>query len=158
MKKILLLSVWLIATIVVYAQETGKGIQFLDNEPWEEVVKKAKKQRKLIFVDCYTSWCGPCKKLAAEVFTRKDVGDYVNKKFVSVKYDVEKPNGLEFARKYRDQISAFPTLLLIRQDGSIMQRIVGAFPAKDILEAIQNGVNGKTWQVLEKELILRKHT
>ena len=31
MKKILLLSVWLIATIVVYAQETGKGIQFLDN-------------------------------------------------------------------------------------------------------------------------------
>lgn len=56
MKKILLLSVWLIATIVVYAQETGKGIQFLDNEPWEEVVKKAKKQRKLIFVDCYTSW------------------------------------------------------------------------------------------------------
>ena len=62
MKKILLLSVWLVATIVVYAQEAGKGIQFLDNEPWEEVVKKAKKQRKLIFVDCYTSWCGPCKK------------------------------------------------------------------------------------------------
>ena len=55
MKKILLLSVWLVATIVVYAQEAGKGIQFLDNEPWEEVVKKAKKQRKLIFVDCYTS-------------------------------------------------------------------------------------------------------
>jgi len=44
MKKILLLSVWLVATIVVYAQEAGKGIQFLDNEPWEEVVKKAKKQ------------------------------------------------------------------------------------------------------------------
>ena len=113
MKKILLLSVWLVATIVVYAQEAGKGIKFLDNEPWEEVVKTAKKQRKLIFVDCYTSWCGPCKKLAAEVFTRKDVGDYVNKKFVSVKYDVEKPNGLEFARKYRELISAFPTLLLI---------------------------------------------
>ena len=34
-----------------------------------------------------------------------------------------------------------------------MQRIVGAFPAKDILEAIQNGVNGKTWQALEKEYL-----
>jgi len=153
MKKFLLLSVYFIASIVVYAQETGKGIQFLDNEPWEEVVKIAKKQRKPIFVDCYTSWCGPCKKLAAEVFTRKDVGDYVNKKFVSVKYDVEKTNGLEFARKYREQISAFPTLLLIRTDGSVMQRIVGAFPAEEILEAIRNGVNGKTWQALEKEYL-----
>ncbi|WP_065218988.1 MULTISPECIES: thioredoxin family protein [Butyricimonas] len=153
MKKLLLLSVWLMASVVLCAQEAGKGILFLDNKPWEEVVKQAQKQRKPIFVDCYTSWCGPCKKLAAEVFTQKEVGKYINKNFVSVKYDVEKDAGLAFARKYRDQITAFPTLLLIRPDGSVMQRIVGAYPTKEILEAIQNGLAGKTWQTLEKEYL-----
>lgn len=133
------------------AQNADKGVRFLDNEAWETVVKKAQKQKKPVFVDCYTSWCGPCRKLAAEVFTREDVGNLLNKRFVCVKYDVEKGAGLEFARKYRDQIHAFPTLLLIKTDGTVMQRIVGAFPAEEIMTAVQNGLDGKTWQSLEKE-------
>ena len=123
----------------------------MDNASWEKVVKDAKEQNKLIFVDCYTTWCGPCKRLAAEVFPREDLGTYVNERFVSVKYDVERGNGLEFAKQYRDLIHGFPTLLLIDTEGKVLNRIVGFFPAETILKAIQNSVEGRTWQVMEQE-------
>ncbi len=150
-KKIFLFGVCLLFIQLLWAQETEKGIRFIDNEPWEKVLKKAKKQHKPIFVDCYTSWCGPCKQLAKDVFTREDVGQFVNEQFVSVKYDVEKENGLNFARQYRDQISAFPTLLLIQTDGTVMSRIVGAYPAEEILQSIKDGLEGKTWQKMAQE-------
>lgn len=54
------------------AQE--KGTRF-ENITLEEALAKATKKEKaggkspkLIFVDCYTSWCGPCKKMASQVF------------------------------------------------------------------------------------------
>ena len=88
LKKILLLGTILFFSFILHAQE--KGVQFMDNTPWENVIQKAKEQNKWIFVDCYTSWCGPCKMLATDVFTRDDVGLFLNDKFVNVKYDVEK--------------------------------------------------------------------
>ena len=72
LKKILLLGTILFFSFILHAQE--KGVQFMDNTPWENVIQKAKEQNKWIFVDCYTSWCGPCKMLATDVFTRDDVG------------------------------------------------------------------------------------
>lgn len=156
MKKILLWMTALLAAMQVAAQENGKGIQFMDNEAWEKVVKAAGKQNKLIFVDCYTTWCGPCRQLSRDVFPREDVGNYVNDKFVSVKYDVERGEGLNFAKKYREQITAFPTLLLINTEGKVLHRIVGYFPAETILQAIKDGVEGRTWQAMEKEYPAKK--
>ena len=151
MKKFFLWITALFFAANVFAQEGSKGIQFMDNASWGKVVKDAKEQNKLIFVDCYTTWCGPCKRLAAEVFPREDLGTYVNERFVSVKYDVERGNGLEFAKQYRDLIHGFPTLLLIDTEGKVLNRIVGFFPAETILKAIQNSVEGRTWQVMEQE-------
>ena len=55
-----------------------------------EALEAAKSENKLVFMDCYTSWCGPCKALAKDIFTRKDVGDFFNANFINVKYDMEK--------------------------------------------------------------------
>ena len=56
----------------------NRSIGFEQTREWKKVIKKAKKEKKLIFVDCYTSWCGPCKMLAKDVFTRDEVADYFN--------------------------------------------------------------------------------
>ena len=56
----------------------GQGIEFMDNEPWSKVLQRAKEQNQLIFMDCYTVWCGPCKGLAQDVFPQKQVGDFFN--------------------------------------------------------------------------------
>jgi thioredoxin-related protein len=42
-----------------------------------DAINKAKKEQKLIFLDLYTSWCVPCKKLAKEVFTNDTVADFL---------------------------------------------------------------------------------
>ncbi|GAH00631.1 unnamed protein product, partial [marine sediment metagenome] len=70
----------------------GQGINF-NVHSFEEAIKTAKAENKLIFVDAYTTWCGPCKWMSKNVFTEGKVGDYFNESFVNVKIDMEKGEG-----------------------------------------------------------------
>lgn len=96
-------------TFQLSAQE--KGIKFLESQEWNQAVKKAKKEKRLIFVDCYTKTCGPCKMLAANVFPIDSVGEFFNKHFVNVKMDMEEGDGGLITREYG--VMAYPTLLFI---------------------------------------------
>ena len=149
MKKVLLFILFGWLALEAGAQE---GTRFLDNEPWEKVVKKAEKTGKLIFVDCYTSWCGPCKQLATEIFPQKKVGDYMNEKFICVKYDMEKEEGLELDKRYPGEVKSYPTMLIISpQKEEILHKVVGSQPADELLAAIESGLQGNTIYALEKE-------
>lgn len=90
----------------------AQGIKFESSETsFQQAAEKAKQSKKLIFMDCYTTWCGPCKWLAANVFPNDTVGAFFNRHFVSVKMDMEKGEGPKLAKQY--QVSAYPTLLFI---------------------------------------------
>jgi thiol:disulfide interchange protein len=54
------------------------GIKFESHLSWNEILAKAKTENKYIFIDCYTTWCGPCKYMSKNIFTQKEVGDYFN--------------------------------------------------------------------------------
>lgn len=137
--------------MIVVSWSFAQGTRFMDNEPWATVVEEAQKQNKLIFVDCYTSWCGPCKQLATEIFPQKKVGDFMNEKFVCVKYNMEKGEGLKFNSQYPGEVKAYPTLLIINCKGEIIHKIVGSSSADDLLMAINAGLAGNTVYNLEKE-------
>ena len=47
-----------------------------------KALEAAKVENKLVFMDCYTSWCGPCKRMAAQGFTQEKAGEYFNPRFV----------------------------------------------------------------------------
>lgn len=128
MKKIFVL--FLISLGCIYTGFT-QGIKFEQAE-WSKLLEKAKKENKLIFMDCYTSWCGPCKRLASEVFTQKEVGQFFNGHFINTKYDMEVGEGVTLREKYG--VTAFPTLLYINADGEIVHRTVGGMPDKKLLE------------------------
>ncbi|HMP31839.1 MAG TPA: thioredoxin family protein, partial [Saprospiraceae bacterium] len=85
MKKTITLSLAVLFACNLWAQ----GMIFEKNTTWEQVVAKAKAENKLIFVDCYTTWCGPCKKLDAEVFPNPEVGAFFNKHFVNLKVQMD---------------------------------------------------------------------
>ncbi len=127
MKKIL--SVFLILVVaIVYSQE---GIQFSELS-FNEVLAKAKKENKLVFLDAYASWCGPCKMLDRKVFPLKTVGDFYNKNFVNTHIDMEKGEGPQIAQRY--QIRSYPTLLILNSDGEVIQKTMGYTEEKEFLE------------------------
>jgi len=104
-------------------QAFATGIDFNHELTLQEALDKAKKEGKLVFMDCYTSWCGPCKRLAATVFTDSSVGAYFNNNYINVKFDMEKGEGPYIAGRY--QVTAYPTLLWLDGNGSIKNKVVG---------------------------------
>ena len=104
------------------------GIEFYHN--LEEAKKIAKEQNKLIFLDGYASWCGPCKMMDRRVFRNDKVADYYNANFINVKIDMDK--NVKLRNEYK--IRAYPTLLYLNADGSIIHKKVGFHDAGDFLE------------------------
>ena len=70
----------------------AQGIQWQTGS-FESILNKAKAQKKLIYVDIYTTWCTPCKKMDSEVFTNSNVGKIFNDNFINYKIDGEKGEG-----------------------------------------------------------------
>ena len=106
------------------------GIEFFEGT-FKEAMEKAKKENKLIFLDTYASWCGPCKRMSAYVFTNEEVGKYFNENFVNVKMDMEKGEGPALAAQLR--VSAYPTLFFIDGYGNGKYTHVGYLKADDLL-------------------------
>lgn len=119
----------------------GKGIAFEENT-FTEALDKAKKENKLLFLDAYTSWCGPCKIMSSKVFTLPQVGDYFNRHFINVKVDMEKGEGIDLTKRYN--VTAYPTMLLIDTDGNVRHKIVGAKSADELIRCAEEGLNEET--------------
>jgi thiol-disulfide isomerase/thioredoxin len=109
----------------------AQGIEFFHGT-WAEAQEKARAEEKLIFVDAYASWCGPCKRMAKETFPNEKVGAFFNANFLCLKIDMEKPENAEFAGKY--PVSSYPTLLFIDGTGKIVLKEIGAKSVDQILE------------------------
>jgi len=120
------------------------GIRFIEGEKWENILKMAQEQDKYIFMDCYTSWCGPCKALSKDIFTRKDVGDFFNENFINVKYDMEKGEGKELHAHYKANIIGYPTLLLINKEGKVVHQMAGFQEADVLIAGMKAGKEGKS--------------
>lgn len=123
-KSIKILFVALVSVLMMTsASEGNKGIAFADIS-LDEAKAMSKETGKLIFIDCYTDWCGPCKRMAATSFKDEKVGEVFNKKFINLKIEMEKnPIGVELAKRYR--VRAYPTLLVIDSEGTLIKQVIG---------------------------------
>lgn len=126
MKKLTIFSALFIGALA-FAQ----GIKFEDSN-FSTILAKAKKENKLIFIDAYASWCGPCKLMVKNVFPQPAVGDYYNSHFVNAKIDMEKGEGIELAKKYN--VKAFPTYLFVDGNGEVVHRTLGYVEENDFIQ------------------------
>lgn len=140
-----------LSSLVLNAQEIRYDrVDFRQAPEWSETLSMARQSGKLIFLDGYTSWCRPCKKMDKEVFTQARVANYFNQKFINVKYDMEKGEGVKLKKKY--DVTAFPTYLFINGRGKIVHKILGAHTeGNDFLEhSMLADIPGQSYSDLQK--------
>lgn len=129
------LSTWAVAKPPSLTNPQGpKGVVFHKGN-WNSLLAKARKERKPIFVDVYTTWCGPCKAMSRNTFANNNVGLYANRNFIPYKLDAERGEGPRLARKYR--VNAYPTILFFDHEGRIKGRQVGYQGANTFLNTLQ---------------------
>jgi len=114
---------------------SAQGVNFVEGLSWSAVQAKAKAENKYIFVDGFTTWCGPCRMMRTLILTQPEAGAYFNDKFISVSVQLDTTAGDEkqVRRWYSDahdlmvryNIHAFPTFLVFSPDGRPLNRIVG---------------------------------
>jgi thioredoxin-related protein len=133
MKRVFFLLV-LVPFLLKAQQDTG--VHFENGLGWAAIQAKAKAENKYIFMDCYTTWCGPCRFMATEIFPRQESGSYFNDKFVSVTVQLDSTakdadnikawyaDGHDIAGKYN--VRAYPTYLIFAPDGHVVHRLVGS--------------------------------
>jgi len=115
-----------------------QGMKFFDGN-WEKLLKQAEKEKRIIYVDAFTEWCGPCKKMAKDVFTTQEAGKFYNSNFINYKMDMEKGEGLEIAKKYK--VKAYPTYLFINSNGELVHRAVGSMKVTDFILLGENALD-----------------
>lgn len=150
MKKIFLFAAF-IPTLLL-AQE--KGVKFDHESSWQQVQAKAKAEHKYIFMDCFTTWCGPCKYMTAQIFPQESVGEALNKDFINIKVQLDttdKDNeqvkkwyqdGHDIANKY--SVRAYPTYLIFDPNGKLVHKAVGSSPAEEFIVKVKNALNPET--------------
>lgn len=128
---LLLIIAGIFACIEGSAQHKGVDFRIID---FEKALENAGTENRLVFMDCYTSWCGPCKAMARDVFTVDSIADYFNSTFVCIKYDMEK-EGKELAKRY--PLSCYPTFLIIDENGKELHRLSGYYSPEKLMQAIR---------------------
>ena len=122
---------------------SAQGIQFAEGKTFQQLVDSAKQTGKMLFVDCYTKWCGPCKMMARDVFPSKICGDYINPRFVSAKFDMEEGEGLTIRKQFG--VNAYPTMLIINPNTVKEEaRMVGGSKAEEFIKKLNETLSGES--------------
>ncbi len=139
----------LLAAIMLNASASAQdksteGMQFEHLPTWKDVIAKAKKENKLVFLDCYTTWCGPCKMMSSQVFSQKNVGEFYNANYVNAKVQLDETDGDdEYTKNWYSQgkeiadrydVKAYPTYLIFNGDGEVVHRFVGSMSPEEFIK------------------------
>lgn len=116
------------STVLTNAQVIFQNISF------EDALKKANAESKMIFVDVYTTWCGPCKRMDSQVFSNVAVGKRINRDFVSIKIDNEKSE--DRAKMVPYNIKGYPTMLVLDRTGKELLRVYGFHDVDELIKQL----------------------
>jgi thioredoxin-related protein len=159
--KRLIIALLLFVPIFLMAQNE-KGISFLYSTNWNQLVQKAKSEHKFIFVDAMATWCGPCKDMDRIVYADPMIGDFMQKKFLSVKLQFDRTPGdnqwvkdwynatLNMQKTYR--IDGFPTMLFFNPDGQLVYLEVGYKSKQKFMEIANMALTSDYVLTIEKYL------
>jgi thioredoxin-related protein len=151
MKKI---AIILLLALPLLGKAQEKGIRFENSLSWDQIKEKAKSEKKYIFMDVYASWCGPCKMMDRDVYTKDTIGSLMNEKFISVKVqmDSSKNDNEQVRSWYADAkkigqeypVQGFPTLLFFSPEGKLAYKQLGFQSRSDFISLAKRALDPQT--------------
>lgn len=123
-----------------HESDSGEGIQFFEGT-WDEALALAKQENKLIFLDVYATWCGPCKVLKAKTFPDVEAGKYFNDNFINLTLDGEKGEGIKVAKQLN--VRAYPSLFILNADGEPIVFYAGYLKPDELIQLGKAGIENK---------------
>ena len=109
--------------VAVVTECKAEGIRFFRGS-FTEVLKQAKAENKKVFVDFYTTWCGPCQLMSKNVFPEDEVGAYFNEHFINYQINAEDKAYMAEVKRYG--VTAYPTMFILDAEGNVLGKQLGA--------------------------------
>jgi len=132
MRRVATLTLLAVLTVCVSARA---AVEWQRN--YKAALQKAKSENKLVMLDIYAEWCGPCKMLDKNTFSNKDVEARLSNEFIAVKIDLDKsPEAMELAKKF--DVNAIPHIVFLDADGKKLSDIVGYIPPDEFLKELDS--------------------
>jgi thioredoxin-related protein len=100
---------------------------------------QARQDDRPVFVFWTAAWCPPCSQVKSTIFTRADFIEK-SRSFVPVYVDGDTPNGQTLGRRFR--VTGYPTMVLLRPDGSEITRLAGSVAPAKYMQALNRGIAG----------------
>ncbi|TAE71414.1 MAG: thioredoxin family protein [Bacteroidetes bacterium] len=137
MKKIFLvgiLALFFFSNLLAQKKAAKSGVTFYEGT-WNELLAKAKEEKKPFWVDIYTTWCGPCKMMAKQTFADEEVGKFTSENYISYKLDAENGEGVNISEKYG--VEAYPTFLIFNAEGKLLAKEEGFKDAERFIYVLE---------------------
>lgn len=132
---------------------SAQGIKF-EKGSLHALLQKAKAENKLLFIDAMADWCGPCKLMDKNIFSKTEVGAFYNKHFINAKFDMQKDAvGMEIAKKYN--VYSYPTFLFLNGDGQLIMENKGYMDESSFMNLGKHAANATTVLAEVKEKFLK---
>lgn len=116
-------------------------VNFYVTDQLTAVMEKAKREKKVVFLDFYTTWCAPCRMMDQSVFRDEDVAAYMNQNCINMKINAEKGEGVALKLQYN--VNAYPSYIFINADGDEVLKKEGSLSIEDFKKLMKTGV----WKV-----------
>ncbi len=137
---LLIIMVSCVRSVSAQSAEIENGIKFI-REDFRAAIAESAEKNKLVFVDAYTTWCGPCKLMEKSVFIDEKVMGFMNDNFVNLKLDMEHGDGQIIAQRYK--VLAYPTFLFLNSEGELVHKGLGYQDADKFLALAAVALNAK---------------
>jgi len=166
MKIILLYFIGFLPLLADGQEKSHQGIHFETTLNWQQIKEKAISEHKSIFVDCYATWCGPCKMMDMQTYPDSIVGNYFNQHYISVKIQCDStksdnayirswyPDTKKIVQKY--SVFSYPTFLFFSPTGALLYRDAGFYNSTSFLALAQNAVGKMNELLINKQNFYKK--
>lgn len=134
-------NAWVVAMAAVCFASAPAAAGEIEWQTWNAGLKQAAASGRPVLVDVYTDWCGWCKRMDRDVYSRSDVRDDLARHFVVVRLDAESAEGALYenerltsrALAMRFGVSGYPTTIFLRSDGTRLANVPGYVPSDRFL-------------------------